>query len=298
MDNSYLLTTKTVSGKKGRTFQGVVLAMAAGLSEASRWTSPLRPTLLMVACAPGESKAMLQNLREGREATLSGKGRADIELKGANYAFDMTTAGPAVVITALVPDLYDYQPGIADADELRFAVMPASVDVAAILADQDAEVTAALEHVSKVFTGQELGDLRLTPRLVGEAAMFAWYLGQRCEPPRFTDLAFSTQLFVAAQREPPVLLLPALPLDLGNDSSGNEAVKRIGFRSYVAPGVQMSRGFGFRATHAEVTTFMSAQVRIFDDMRRGKPSRRAATVAHARAALASLAMQAQARGAL
>lgn len=274
MSSSYLLTIKTVEGRKGRSFQGIVLAIATGLCDKSQAMRPLVPTMLMVACAPGEAKAMLENLRARHDAVLSGKGlRADVEMKGPTYVFDTFEAGPAVVITAHVPEAFDYEPGVTEDSEVRFGVMPAHRDVSAMIHGRAAEVESALEHVRKAFALADLAGFKLTPRLVGEAAVVAWYLGQRSEPPRLDDLSFSTQLFIAAQLQN--LMLAALPLDPAKDTRRDVAVKHIGFRAYVAPGVQMLPGVGFRATHEHVGKFMAEQVRIFDDVKRGVVVRRA-----------------------
>jgi hypothetical protein len=275
--SSLTITTKTSDGRKGRTFTGVVLSVsfASGLWEGGKSKGASRPIMLTIACSPGAAKPLRENLRAGEAAELRGGNyREAIECpKTLGYFFPpLYPCGGAEIVTVVLPELFEMRRGSED-DGVRFVMMPALTDIDALVAGRNEEVEAAIAHVRLAFHPRDLNGWSLGPELIGEAAYFAHVLNQRCELPRYPGLAFATQLFVASVLDvPDPFWSRAQPVDPAKQH-GAEA-RRIGLRAHVAPGVAMLPGIGFSASKMLIETFMAAQVRVYDDVRRGVPTRR------------------------
>ena len=270
---TYTLRIDTGTKERGRSFTGVVLALAiaSGMHEMSQRTDPMRPVFLALAASAQETRPLLENLRGGRKATVLGpafsasKGEKVELCKSAGYfwATQQTEAGD--IITAHIPELFDFNPGLLETDIVKALVMPSREDCAALIAGRDADVADAIAHVRRV-RGTET-----SAETVGLAALVCRYLAQRCELPIPPNLSFAAQLFLAAS-DVAVFSAP-LGINPSYDSDGRDPAinirKAIGFRAIVDARAPILPGVAIHATPLALEKLLSEQTRLFEQTRRG-----------------------------
>jgi hypothetical protein len=223
--------------------------------------------MLMVATSPQGARPLLENIRGGRKLRLYGprcgsKGEVFELLKTAGYMFTSFRTEVATVITAHLPELFDYSPALLDPDFAKLVVMPSVDDVEAVLAGREEEVSEAIRHVDKML------GVRMEPKEVGFAALVIRYLGQRCEYPIPPRLAFSAQLYRAAQADNVAILKEASAFDGGYGVRGNL------LQAYVCSGVRLLPGAAVKATQKTLGKFLAHQTDLYESSRRNKPVRR------------------------
>lgn len=270
------LHIQTGDGERGRSFSGVVLACASarGISDLGDPNDTIRPVMLMVATSPGEARALTENLRAGHKARLRGprtssKGTPLEFLRSAGYAFPPPQiAGKQVVITAYLPNLFRFHPGIVD-DPAKVVLMPAFADLDALYAPEDVPAVAA--HLRALGLAQEAEAVEGDPRRIGMAVMFSRYLGQRCEYPIPFETTFAVQLYHALRSGPSPVVAESSDLFGHSYGSGpgETARYRIGFRSYVAPGLAMHSGVAVLADQARLGKVLAAETLAFDRAKKG-----------------------------
>jgi hypothetical protein len=267
------IVSRVGKGRKGRSFRGIVFAyaIAPGLWGASGTTDALRPIYLSVAASDDEASSVLENLRAGERAQITGehlgvKGTPLELMRSANYAFPAQRTPEGTIFTAYLPELFDFHAGLLDQDAVRFVLAPALEDFEQVPVAPE-ELTAVWRHLSALGDPAESAVSR---ELCAMAAMWAAYLDQRCELPIPPDLDFRAQLYVAALREG--LASKALPL---RDSTPRDPDQRsaFGFRFYRVEGFPLMPGIASRATHPDLADFLAEQLQRYERAR-PKASRR------------------------
>jgi hypothetical protein len=224
-----------------------------------------------VAASDDEARSVLENLRAGERAQLTGEhcGQTGTPLelvRSANYAFHPQRTPEGTILTAYLPELFDFNPGLLDPDAVRFVLLPARQDFETVPVSAE-ELTAAWRHLSA------LGDpaaSAVSRDLCAMAAMWGAYLDQRCELPIPPDLDFRVQLYVAALREG--LASRPLPLRESTERAPDQH-GALGFKLYVAEGFPLVPGIASRATHGDLAEFLADQLQRYERAR-PKASRR------------------------
>jgi hypothetical protein len=254
-------------GRKGRSFRGVVFAyaLAPGLWGASATSDVLRPVYLCIGASDDEARPVLENLRAGERALVIGEhlgtqGRPLELMKSASYAFPAQRTTEGTIVTAYLPELFDFHPGLLDPEEVRFVLLPAQRELEAVPIAR-VEVTAAWRHLSVL---EEPAASAISRDLCAMAAMWAAYLDQRCELPIPPDLEFRVQLYVAALREG--LASSSLPLRSEEARTADQHAT-VGFWSFVAEGFPLLRGVATRATHEDLAGFLAEQIQRYESAR-------------------------------
>jgi hypothetical protein len=268
------IQSKLGKGRKGRSFRGVVFAYATapGLWGASATAEVLRPIFVAVAASEEEAGPVLENLRGGERAIVTGENMPvsgmPLELmRSAGYAFPPQRTPEGTIFTAYLPDLFDFNPGLLDPDGVRFVFLPARDAFDAIPISPD-ELTAAWRHLSALGDPAESA---ISRDLCAMATMWTAYLDQRCELPIPPDLAFRVQLYAAALREG--LASKPLPLGKGEDLAPDQHAA-LGFRLYVADGFPLVQGVACWAPHESLATFLAEQLQRYERARPKARSRR------------------------
>lgn len=266
--------------RKGRSFRGVVLAYATatGLWSSGSTGDVVRPVFTVLGAADEEARPLLENLRAGERATLKGEevysSRSQLELlRSANYAFHLQRTGEGTLITAYLPELFEFQPGLLDPDGVRFVVVPARQDVDAIPVSVE-ETRVVVRHLEVLEETAEA-----SRELCAMAALWAAYFDQRSELPIPPELSFRVQLYLAALQEG--IASTTLPLRGSGDGdvhAGQHAA--LGFRLYVSRGFPLVPGVATKATHEELGVFFAEQIERYEQARKAAP--RGRTSARAR----------------
>jgi len=261
------IETRVGKGRKGRSFRGVVFAYATapGLWGASAGGDALRPVYLSVAASDDEARSVLENLRAGERGRLQGEhlgttGTPLELMRSANYAFPAQRTPEGTILTAYLPELFDFNPGLLDPEAVRFLLAPARQTFEEVPVAPE-ELTAAWRHLSTLGDPAESA---ISRDLCAMAAMWAAYLDQRCELPIPPDLDFRVQLYVAALREG--LASKSLPL---RDSQPRDPDQHgtLGFRLYRAEGFPLMPGVATRATHEALAEFLAEQLQRYERAR-------------------------------
>jgi hypothetical protein len=271
------LTIQTGKGK-GRSFRASVFAYATApaLFDLAAGADDLRPILLMAAASEEESRAVLENLRAGNRALLSGPhlntGGSPLELmRSAGYAFALQRAPEGTLLTAYLPGLFDFSPGLLDAEGVRFVLLPARADLDEVPVSE-ADVAAVAQHVDRLDEATPPA----TREMCAMATMWAAYLDQRSELPIPPQTDFRAQLFVAALARG--LASKSLPLGSGDLGPGQH--EALTFRAYIAEGFPLVPGVACRATHDELADFLAEEIRRYERLRaRAARGRRPARLA-------------------
>lgn len=270
------LHIQTGTGERGRSFSGTVFACATatGLVDLGQNGDAIRPVMLMVATSPGEARALTENLRAGHKARLHGprtssKGTPIELLRSAGYAFPPPQiAGKQVVITAYLPNLFRFHPGIVD-DPAKVVLMPALADLDALYAPEDVPAVAA--HLRALGLAQEAEAVEGDPRRIGMAVMLSRYLGQRCEYPIPFEPTFAVQLYHALKSGSAPVAAESADLfgHYYESGAGETARRKIGFRSYVAPGLALHSGVAVLADQARLEKVLAGGTLAFDRAKKG-----------------------------
>jgi hypothetical protein len=259
------IETRLGKGRKGRSFRGVVFAyaVAPGLWGASGELP--RPVYLSVGASDDEARSVLENLRAGERAQVTGEhlgttGRAFELVRSADYAFASQRTPEGTIITAYLPELFDFNPGLLDPDAVRFLLLPALREFGEVPVAPE-ELTAVWRHLSALGDPAESA---ISRDLCAMAAMWGAYLDQRCELPIPPDLEFRVQLYVAALRAG--LASRPLPLRDGADRAPDQH-GRLGFKLYVAEGFPLVPGVACVVTHADLAEFLAEQLQRYERAR-------------------------------
>jgi hypothetical protein len=272
------IETRLGKGRKGRSFHGVVLAYATA---SGLWGGAagdcIRPVCLSVAASDDEARSLLENLRAGERARMKGEhlgtSGSSLELvRSANYAFAPQRTPEGTIVTAYLPDLFDFHPGLLDPEMVRFVLLPARHDFEAIPVSPE-ELTSVWRHLSTLGDPAERAVSR---DLCAMAVMWAGYLDQRCELPIPPEIEFRVQLLVAALREG--LASRRLPLKDGTERAPDQH-PALGFRLYVADCFPLVSGIACRATHEELCGFLADQIQRYERTRPKAARRRHLTAA-------------------
>lgn len=221
-DDAAGATRRRRTAAKSRRFKAELIAYveADGLwkgGEAS--TQHIRPVWLMVAGTDQEMPAFAANLRAGRKAELvkdhanSSSSATCLELlRSAGYRYTWQYLSldnlRCAVLTAYLPELCQFDPGLVDPALVAFVMLPPRWWVeeqrATLVADTAlcAELLAhadrlGLTHTTRwghVFNPDEV--LALAP----VATLFAGYLDRRTSKPLPPDAAFALHLYLHALR--------------------------------------------------------------------------------------------------
>lgn len=261
-------------GRKSRSFSAHVLALASWPSfwEGGAGDDPLRPVFLFVAASDAEARSVLENLRTARKATLHGgpfSGSTGLELpRSTGYRYELQRTAEGTLLTAYIPALFDFQPGLVDPERVRFIVLPAEEDVAALKLTASEE-SAALRHVEELDNVRD-GDARL----VRTAVLWASYLDERSELPIPPGADFRLQLHLAALRTG--LASRSLPLRK-SDAAGPYQHETLGYREYIAPGLALATGIVSSASHEDLRTLLATELHRYEEAR-AERARRVAVV--------------------
>lgn len=274
------------TGAKGRAFQGLVLALAVADKLWARGSTgeAVRPVMAVIAASDQEHRTLIENLRAGFPAVLSGanllasSGVACQFLKSADYLWSPPQplkGEDATVTHVYLNDLFAFVPPAIDEQRVRFVVMPAEDEIEAVLKRHPpADIADALDHAKLLgHAPRDLLHMGLSPRLCGVAAIWASHLHRRTIWAIPHKLAFRVQLFLAC-------------LKLGVASMGARDIhhpssylnqrqwwegRGAEFGSYVAPKVRMHTGVATSASGEALQEVFAREVGLFDQMKRGKP---------------------------
>jgi hypothetical protein len=258
------ITTDESGKKKGRSFSGEVFAYAScnALWEGSGSGSTLRPVVLIVGTSDEEAGPLLENLRAGERALMKGEpgpaAGATVELlRSAGYAFAPQRTEEGTILTAYLPSLFDFQPGLVDADGVRFVLLPAREDLAEMrVGATEHEVTRrCLARLGVAMNEESFLDLSAT------ALLWAVYLDLRCELPIPPESDFRVEMYLAALHQG--LASSAVPPGKTADFAPFEH-EAFGFIAYIAPGVPVAPAVATKATHEELRTFLAAEIARYD----------------------------------
>lgn len=125
----YTIRIVPEDGKKGRVFQGHVLAsIEADYLWKGGHSNFVRPIWAMIAATEGQSTALIANLRVGRRADMYNQyNRVDgvLEFMKSAYYEGFTQRTPAGIVTTLfLPEMMTMDLGMVDPEGIRFALAP------------------------------------------------------------------------------------------------------------------------------------------------------------------------------
>lgn len=206
---------------KSRRFKAELIAYVQANSlwkggEAS--TQAIRPVWLMVAGTDQELPAFVANLQAGRKAEFAPEGYTRpaatyLELlrsAGYRYSWQYLTLDNqrCAVMTAFLPDLCQFDPGLVDPTVVRFVMLPPRwwVDEQVATLTADAALRAdILAHADRLeMTRATTWGRAFTPdevlALIPVATLFAGYLDRRTNKPIPPDAAFALHLYLHALR--------------------------------------------------------------------------------------------------
>jgi hypothetical protein len=256
--------------RKGRAFSAEVLAYA---SASALWdagsASTLRPAFLLCGTSEEEAEPVRENLRAGERAHMKGDPGPDagtyVEfMRSAGYAFASERTEEGTIITAHLPELCDFQPGLVDPAGVRFVLFPARDDLAEMHVGEleFAALRRALARLGVAVPHDDLSDLAAT------AAMWAAYLDERSELPIPPDTSFRIELCLAALKDG----LASLAVPPGKTGTfGPFEHEKFGFTAYIAPHVALAPGIACMATHAELAALLAREIKRFDASSRAAP---------------------------
>ncbi|MGN6107700.1 MAG: hypothetical protein ACTHU0_21500 [Kofleriaceae bacterium] len=265
------LTIASESGK-GRAFNAHVLAFARAdaLWEGGRG-DVLRPVFLQVACSDQEAKPFLANLQSGCKAKMLGNGclaKGDpVEiLKSGGYIFRSQRFAAGTVITAHLPKLLVFDPGLVEPRGASFVVLPPR----ARLEQESARLPGAMMLRHAEAFGEQMGwDVRVgeTLRVVfpALAALFCGALVRRIDLPILPDMRFQARLFVAMLHHGCASVSAHQHLNRGCAFGEHP---RLGFYEWGTDRVKLAPGVAFMAKHDEIALVVAEQTKIFNKARR------------------------------
>lgn len=282
------LRIQTVTGEgKGRSFSGVVLAIAASKT---LWSlggngESVRPLMMIVAASAQELRPLIENLRAGMKAvlsghTLSGDGVAVEFMRSAGYGWSPPQPLPAedaAIVHITHPSLFAFVPPSLDESQVSFVVMPSTEDIAEAVTLHKAEIEDALSHARTLgYQPRDLVQIGLTPTFAGLAAIWASHLQRRTIWAVPQRLAFRVQLLLACMKQ-------------GIVTMGDRELRThhvfarpwwnaglVDFESVVHPKLGMHPGLATMAKGDFLADVLVREVGLFDAMRRGKAPGKAA----------------------
>lgn len=197
---------------KGRSFGAKLVAvqMAHGFWENSE-RDPLRPTFALFATTAQEERPFLMNLKSGRKVRVDGigyvsRGGWPMEfLKSAGYTFDVQRTKAGSLIEIALPEVMEYRPGMADAEEVKFVL---SLEREKLIREQARLPQRGIPAILRRYKFEKRkwyeGDPYDPETVVAEGLRFAAAVDMRApEIPIVQDTRFTTQLLLSALRDGP-----------------------------------------------------------------------------------------------
>lgn len=285
------LRITTISGEssKGRSFSGLVLAMA---TSSNLWvlggakSEALRPIMMVVAASEQEARPLFENLRAGSKATLSGGdiGRdmaLPVEFMKSGDYDGWNTPQPlpsesAVVLHISLPSLFWFVPPVINETKVSFVVMPSAADLAEVASLQAADIEDALSHVRQLgYPARELAAIGMTPTFAALAAIWSSHLQRRTIWAIPQKLAFRVQLLLACLKQGITTMGDRSLLEGARPCRSERPWWNSGvvdFSSYVQPRADIHTGLATMANGEFLQEVFAREVAVFDSMRRGKSS--------------------------
>lgn len=289
-------TRRQRKAAKSRRFQAQLIAFvqADGLwkgGEAA--TENIRPVWLMCAGTDQEMPAFTANLKAGRKAEVVRDqaygqwGTTYLELlrsAGYRYSWQYLTLGGqrCAVLTAFLPDLCQFDPGLVDPDRVAFVMLPPRWWVdgqGAALREDHALCADVLAHADRlgllspgvwgrVFTPDEVLDL--TP----VAVLFAGYLDRRTNKPIPPDASFALHLYLHALRGGIAGL--SNPKDRrrasGDDGWGWARALSTPYEETWTEQANLAPGLACAVTRRQLDAFLAAQIQAYFNLRTKHPA--------------------------
>jgi hypothetical protein len=261
---------------KGRAFRAVHLAH---LEADSLWeggltdTDAIRPVWLMVGGTEAEIRPFITNLQLGKKAEFVGRYRSENKrfelLRSAGYQYTWQRivekmpdgrVDAKAIVTAYLPDLFRGDLGMVDPKGVSFCLLPPNEWIAASSID----TAAAVSHVRKTYgkVGVPISDEELH-RLVPIALLFCSFLDRRTRCPMVADTCFYLQLFCSALAQG----VAGWTRDDVPNGWGRHA--RFRLNEVGIADVRLTAGYACHATHTELETLLTEQVKIYNEVRNG-----------------------------
>lgn len=247
-------------GAKGRSFRATLVSYVEARSLVPRGNDTTRPVHMTLAGTENELRPFVANLRTGKKAEESGRGRRGEKfevLKSAGYQVTWQRAGAlGSLVTLFAPDLFCLDPGMVDPKGVNFILLPAKRWLAA----PDASIP-----VPDFVPEERVNDVRSL------AALFIAYLDRRTRCPLIPDPRFYVQVLAHALNEG----LAQWPRDA--KSYALTWAEGSTFEAYGIEEAGFGPGLFFQSSHETLETFLAEQVRsYFDNAGVAAPARRAA----------------------
>ena len=257
---------------KGRTFRATLLACVesdllwqGGLNSGDN----IRPVWAMFCGSDQELRAFAANLQMGRKITLMGQRngyRRKEErmefMKSSGYQTIWQREEEGSILTVMLPELFQIDPGMVDPVGIKFVVLPTQDwhD------SQELDVEPMVRHVKRLKDYDQVGDWVID--WAPTAFLFASYLDRRTRCPLVADGRFFLQLMLACLRHGAATFAAPSGYSYSRDLGFGVHQNRQYFEDGTA-GVGLRPGISFSCDHESFEKLLAQEVDLFFRLTRG-----------------------------